>query len=188
MMARDRFEAESLVRPLRYRAAQADWRHLALHHREFDYPYYILRDRLAKADVHSTDDIPFGEGRIARVDGKKVAAYRDASGKLTLLSPVCTHLGCIVRWNEADKTWDCPCHGSRFKPTGVIFVPGPAGKNPLRETVMAAVKERAFQPRQQRPKRREAGACSTRGRPVEQKRTGNLLTECARFGLGWQLL
>jgi Rieske Fe-S protein len=65
-----------------------------------------------------------------RVDDKKVAAYRDSDGKVTLLSPVCTHLGCIIHWNAADKTWDCPCHGSRFRPTGEVFS-GPA-EEPLK--------------------------------------------------------
>jgi Rieske Fe-S protein len=56
---------------------------------------------------------------------KKVAASRDASGKLTQCSAVCTHLGCIVEWNTNEKTWDCPCHGSRFAPDGHV-VNGPA--------------------------------------------------------------
>jgi nitrite reductase/ring-hydroxylating ferredoxin subunit len=102
------------------------WRYIT---ENVDYPYYLLRDRLARADVESTDDIKFGQGRITKLNGKKVAAYRDPEGKLTLLSAVCTHLGCIVRWNDADCTWDCPCHGSRFKPTGEVFS-GPA-EDPL---------------------------------------------------------
>jgi glycine/D-amino acid oxidase-like deaminating enzyme/nitrite reductase/ring-hydroxylating ferredoxin subunit len=102
------------------------WRYLK---ENADYPYYMLRDRLTRAESGSPDDLKFGEGKILRVDGRKVAAYRDASGKVTLLSPVCTHLGCIVRWNAADETWDCPCHGSRFKTDGQVFA-GPA-ESPL---------------------------------------------------------
>jgi nitrite reductase/ring-hydroxylating ferredoxin subunit len=98
------------------------WRYIT---ENIDYPYYMLRDRLAKAEAESTDAIKFGEGMLVKVDGKKVAAYRDETGKLSLLSPVCTHLKCIVKWNPADKTWDCPCHGSRFKSTGEVFS-GPA--------------------------------------------------------------
>jgi Rieske Fe-S protein len=66
-----------------------------------------------------------GEGRILSLGGKKVAAFRDANGHVSLCSPVCTHLQCIVDWNNAEKTWDCPCHGSRFKPTGAV-ISGPA--------------------------------------------------------------
>ena len=98
------------------------WRYVT---ENLDYPYYMLRDRLAKAEADSTDAVKLGEGMLVKVDGKKVAAYRDDTGKLSLLSPVCTHLRCIVKWNSVDKTWDCPCHGSRFKPTGEVFS-GPA--------------------------------------------------------------
>jgi glycine/D-amino acid oxidase-like deaminating enzyme/nitrite reductase/ring-hydroxylating ferredoxin subunit len=98
------------------------WRYLR---ENLDYPYYLLRDRLAPTEASSLDELKFGDGKIVRVDGRKVAAYRAENGQVTLCSPVCTHLKCIVRWNDADKTWDCPCHGSRFKPTGEVFS-GPA--------------------------------------------------------------
>lgn len=94
-----------------------------------DYPYYMVRDRLAPADGESPDEVKLGEGKILRLKGRKVAVYRGDDGKLTLLSPVCTHMKCIVRWNPSDKTWDCPCHGSRFKPKGDVLS-GPA-ESPL---------------------------------------------------------
>jgi len=100
------------------------WRYVR---ENLDYPYYMVRDRLARAESGSIDDLASEEGRILKVDGRKVAAYRDAAGTVTLLSPVCTHLGCIVRWNRADRTWDCPCHGSRFHPAGEVLS-GPAEK------------------------------------------------------------
>lgn len=92
-----------------------------------DYPYHMLRNWLAGAEAHTTDSVGPNEGKILNLDGKKVAAYRDAGGKLTLCSPICTHLKCIVGWNDAEQTWDCPCHGARFKPTGEVLA-GPAEK------------------------------------------------------------
>jgi Rieske Fe-S protein len=67
------------------------------------------------------------QGKILHLNGRKVAAYRNAKGKVTLCSPVCTHLNCIVAWNDAESTWDCPCHGSRFAATGEVLA-GPAEK------------------------------------------------------------
>jgi nitrite reductase/ring-hydroxylating ferredoxin subunit len=133
MMARDQFLGKrnpwfELFDVGRRKLLGGTWRYVT---ENVDYPYYLLRDRFARAEVESTDSIPMGQGRIARQDGTKVAAYRDENGKLTVLSPVCTHLGCIVRWNAADRTWDCPCHGSRFKPTGEVLA-GPA-EDPLRK-------------------------------------------------------
>lgn len=72
-------------------------------------------------------DILSDEGAIVTMGGKKVAVYRTASGKIVKLSPVCTHMGCMVQWNAAGKTWDCPCHGSRFKKEGGVLN-GPASK------------------------------------------------------------
>lgn len=90
-----------------------------------DYPYYLLRDRLAGSKSESVKSVKRNEGKILKLDGKKAAVYRDASGKVTVCSPVCTHLQCIVEWNPAESTWDCPCHGSRFAATGEVLS-GPA--------------------------------------------------------------
>ena len=90
-----------------------------------DYPYYLIRDRFAGPETRTLRAIPRGVGRIAEVDGKRVAAYRRPDGAVTLLSPVCTHMGCHVVWNTVENTWDCPCHGSRFTPSGQV-VSGPA--------------------------------------------------------------
>jgi glycine/D-amino acid oxidase-like deaminating enzyme/nitrite reductase/ring-hydroxylating ferredoxin subunit len=127
MMARDRYLNRTnpwaeLFRVTRSAFHGGLWRYVR---ENLDYPYYMVRDWMAPAEGESVDDIKSGEGKIIRVAGKKVAAYRDAHGKPTLLSPVCTHLKCIVRWNNADRTWDCPCHGSRFHPTGEVLS-GPA--------------------------------------------------------------
>lgn len=75
----------------------------------------------------SEADIPAGTGAVIREGVSKVAVYRDASGVAHKFSAVCPHLGCIVSWNRAEKTWDCPCHGSRFVCTGEVMV-GPANK------------------------------------------------------------
>ena len=71
------------------------------------------------------DDVAVGTGKVVRRGLRKVAVHRDENGELHMCSAVCTHLGCIVSWNTAEKTWDCPCHGSRFTPTGDV-INGPA--------------------------------------------------------------
>ena len=73
----------------------------------------------------SVDEIAPGEGRIVGAGLGQRAAYRDDDGTLHELSARCTHLGCIVNWNSAERTWDCPCHGSRFAATGEV-IEGPA--------------------------------------------------------------
>ena len=90
-----------------------------------DYPSHIIGDRFAPAQAKGTDQLREDEGAIVRMDGKKIAAYRDTTGELHLLSPVCPHMGCHVQWNGAEKSWDCPCHGARFAPTGKLLN-GPA--------------------------------------------------------------
>jgi glycine/D-amino acid oxidase-like deaminating enzyme/nitrite reductase/ring-hydroxylating ferredoxin subunit len=90
-----------------------------------DYPYYLVRDRFAGAEARSLRALKRGEGRILERNGQQVAAFRDNTGSVTMVSAVCTHMGCLVDWNEAERTWDCPCHGSRFKPDGSVIA-GPA--------------------------------------------------------------
>jgi glycine/D-amino acid oxidase-like deaminating enzyme/nitrite reductase/ring-hydroxylating ferredoxin subunit len=86
----------------------------------------FFRDRLQRP--HEREDIERlapGEGAVARVGAKQYAVHRDDSGELHVLSARCTHLGCIVGWNAADRSWECPCHGSRFAADGTL-VQGPA--------------------------------------------------------------
>ena len=97
------------------------------------FPAHLISDRLTKRDVegHATSELASGEAKILSIDGKKVAAYRDEAGALHCVSPVCTHMKCDVAWNDAERTWDCPCHGSRFTPDGEVLN-GPA-REPLAE-------------------------------------------------------
>lgn len=82
-------------------------------------------DWLTPGETSSLDDVRRGEGRVVRMGVHKVAAYRDDEGTLHLRDASCTHLKCIVDWNSDAKSWDCPCHGSRFDPEGKVLT-GPA--------------------------------------------------------------
>lgn len=84
----------------------------------------FFKDYLSKPTV-KLDSIRKGEGKIIDVNKKKCAAFRDENGELHVVSAVCTHLKCIVHWNNAEKSWDCPCHGSRFDTRGKVLE-GPA--------------------------------------------------------------
>jgi Rieske Fe-S protein len=84
-----------------------------------------FRDYITRGSAKSVDDIQVGQGAVLRDGIKKIATYRDETGKVHAFSAVCPHLGCVVRWNTCEKTWDCPCHGSRFDALGVV-VNGPA--------------------------------------------------------------
>ena len=71
-----------------------------------------------KIDPSSISEIENDNASIMKIDGENIGIYKDKNGKLYAVSPVCTHLGCLLTWNNIDKTWDCPCHGSRFDYTG----------------------------------------------------------------------
>jgi len=90
-----------------------------------DYPAHLIGDRLGEGEGGEVSHLPPGEGRVLRVGNESLAVYRDELGALHALSPVCTHLGCHVKFNSAEKSWDCPCHGSRFSIDGVVMN-GPA--------------------------------------------------------------
>ena len=85
----------------------------------------FLGDRLTKPGRRSLDDLGPGEGDIVRHEGERIAAFRDDDGTVTAVSPVCSHLGCQVSFNDAERSWDCPCHGSRFAVDGSVLQ-GPA--------------------------------------------------------------
>lgn len=80
---------------------------------------------LTRGEVASVEEIASGSGGIVRRGVTKLAVFRDEAGVLHERSAVCSHLGCIVHWNNVEKTWDCPCHGSRFDKTGDVLN-GPA--------------------------------------------------------------
>jgi Rieske Fe-S protein len=87
-----------------------------------------VRDYASSGDAASEDDVRPGSGAVLRHGLTKVAVYRDESGVLHELSAICPHLGCVVHWNPGEKSFDCPCHGSRFDRLGRV-VNGPANRD-----------------------------------------------------------
>jgi Rieske Fe-S protein len=88
----------------------------------------FIGDRIDHPQMKEADNVLPGEGAIVQENGRRAAVYRDESGTLRTFSHVCTHLGCYVRWNPAEKSFDCPCHGSRFDTEGRV-IQGPAVKD-----------------------------------------------------------
>lgn len=88
----------------------------------------FVGDWVAAPEAGDASEVGVGEGRILRRGPEKVAAYRDEEGEVHAVSAVCTHLGCVVQWNAAEKSWDCPCHASRFSVDGEVLQ-GPAVKD-----------------------------------------------------------
>lgn len=74
-------------------------------------------------------DLQNGKAKVVRIEGNRIGAYKDENGKLHLVDTTCTHMGCELQWNDAEKSWDCPCHGSRYTYTGDV-IEGPT-KKPL---------------------------------------------------------
>jgi glycine/D-amino acid oxidase-like deaminating enzyme/nitrite reductase/ring-hydroxylating ferredoxin subunit len=87
-----------------------------------------VEDYLGSGDIDSAEHLAPGQGAVVRRGLSKIAAYRDHDGVLYERSAVCPHLGCIVTFDDVEKTWDCPCHGSRFDRYGRVIV-GPANRD-----------------------------------------------------------
>jgi Rieske Fe-S protein len=83
---------------------------------------------IAKTVERTIDDLVPGHGGIVDVDGRKLAVFKAEDGAIIALSPRCQHMGCTVDWNDGDRTWDCPCHGSRYAFDGAV-IQGPAQKD-----------------------------------------------------------
>ncbi|MGM7723511.1 FAD-dependent oxidoreductase [Metabacillus sp. Hm71] len=91
---------------------------------------HLIEGKIDIADKR-IEDIGNDEGSVVVVNGKRAGCYKDAEGNINLVDTTCTHMGCEVEWNSGDRTWDCPCHGSRFSVQGDV-VEGPA-KKPLKK-------------------------------------------------------
>ena len=100
----------------------------------------LVADRVGLPEYAGPSSLEPGRGMVVKANGQKLAVYRDEAGSVQAVSAVCTHMGCIVHWNQVEKSWDCPCHGSRFDTCGDI-IEGPA-LSPL-----AAVDMEALPPR-----------------------------------------
>lgn len=92
-----------------------------------------------KSPEISLEDLERDEGGLVEVDGDKVGAYRDQKGQVHLVKTTCTHMGCGLNWNDAERSWDCPCHGSRFSFSGEVL-DGPAVK-PLAKLVISPLED-----------------------------------------------
>jgi Rieske Fe-S protein len=90
--------------------------------------WHFVTDRIEALRAPTVGSLRAGEGAVVKHDGAPAACYRDHDGALHAVSPTCTHLGCQVKFNAAERSWDCPCHGSRFDVDGRVLE-GPAVKD-----------------------------------------------------------
>lgn len=89
------------------------------------FAWHLVADRAVIPGDGALADIPSGHGAVVRVGGEHLAVYRDEEGELHAIAATCTHMGCTVAFNDAERSWDCPCHGSRFDVDGSVLE-GPA--------------------------------------------------------------
>lgn len=111
---------EEVYNPSRHFTATA---YKKLFTENFDVAKEYVMGKIKRGD--SNIDLKPGEGKVVRIDNDKYGAYKDEKGNLHIVDITCTHVGCELRWNDAEKSWDCPCHGSRFTYDGEILE-GPA--------------------------------------------------------------
>jgi glycine/D-amino acid oxidase-like deaminating enzyme/nitrite reductase/ring-hydroxylating ferredoxin subunit len=101
-----------------------------------DVTFKFFADRFSVDEIKSLNDLQPDHGLVGEFSGEKVAVYKDKEGVISALSPVCTHAKCIVDWNNAEKSWDCPCHGGRFDTLGNVLT-GPPRKNLEKVTLLS---------------------------------------------------
>lgn len=90
-----------------------------------DVAYRFVADRLGVDKLDELVQLAPDTGAVVRFDGKKIAVYKSSAGAISALSPICTHAGCTVKWNNAEKSWDCPCHGGRYAIDGKVLTGPP---------------------------------------------------------------
>ncbi|GAC1339247.1 MAG: FAD-dependent oxidoreductase [Candidatus Dormibacteria bacterium] len=100
-----------------------------------------IQDRIGSLRTGALDDLALGCGAIVEHEGMRIAAYKDERGRLHAVSPTCTHLGCQVAFNPAERSWDCPCHGSRFDVDGAVLE-GPATRPLQRRPLSESSRQR----------------------------------------------
>jgi len=114
-----------------------------------DYAYCMVKDRITPTEKSaSLSEVKPGEGKIVEFKGEKVAVYHDEAGAIRACSAVCPHMGCLVRFNNAEKTWDCPCHGSQFDTSGTVLH-GPA-RSDLTPVLVGKARGKTKQPTRRR--------------------------------------
>lgn len=99
-----------------------------------DVAYHWVADRFNAEKIAALNDLPRDTGELIKIDGETLAVYKDDKDELHALNPVCTHAGCIINFNQAEKTWDCPCHGGRFSIDGEVLT-GPPQKQLQKVTI-----------------------------------------------------
>jgi glycine/D-amino acid oxidase-like deaminating enzyme/nitrite reductase/ring-hydroxylating ferredoxin subunit len=89
---------------------------------------HLIKDRFSAEKLNELVEIAAGEAKVVKYEGHTLAIYKDEEGQVHAVNSACTHIKCTVAWNSAEKTWDCPCHGSRFTYDGELLT-GPARKD-----------------------------------------------------------
>ena len=91
----------------------------------YDVVKHFVKDRFFLDEIEGLAELSRGEGKILRYNGERLGLFKDEHGKLFAVDPVCRHAGCIVKWNDSERSWDCPCHGARYAPDGRLLT-GPS--------------------------------------------------------------
>lgn len=115
-----------LFKPSRFQADPAVKKFMQVN---ADVAKHLLKGKLEFTE-DTVKDLKPDDATVTRIDGNRVGVYKDENSKLHMVDTTCTHLGCEVEWNSGERSWDCPCHGSRFSYKGEVL-DGPA-KKPLK--------------------------------------------------------